>query len=108
MECGSPPLIMWKSPWEWSYHRRSGMVANIPANTPGRESKTSRLYYDLNPLKYVPVPAYDPDNATHRRVAPGRPGKRETGFDTDVVGRLEKAVAALLTGWGPLPAYPTA
>ena len=25
-----PPLIMWKSPWEWSYHRRSGMVANIP------------------------------------------------------------------------------
>ena len=31
--CGNmevPPLIMWKSPWEWSYHRRSGMVANIP------------------------------------------------------------------------------
>ena len=26
----SPPLLMWKSPWEWSYTRRSGMVANIP------------------------------------------------------------------------------
>ncbi len=34
--CGNvevPPLLMWKSPWEWSYTRRSGMVANIPVRT---------------------------------------------------------------------------
>ncbi len=33
-----------------------------------RESKTSKLHFDLNPLKHVPVPAYDPDSALHARI----------------------------------------
>ena len=38
-ECGSPPLVMWKRPWEWSYQRRSEMVANIPTWKPSTECR---------------------------------------------------------------------
>lgn len=33
-----------------------------------RESKTSKLHFDTNPLKHVPVPAFDPDSALHARI----------------------------------------
>lgn len=33
-----------------------------------RESKTSKLHFDTNPLKHVPVPVFDPDSALHARI----------------------------------------
>ena len=33
-----------------------------------RRTKTSKMHFHSAPLKNVPVPKFDPDNAVHRRI----------------------------------------
>ena len=63
-----------------------------------RESKTSRLDYDLNPLKHVPVPAFDSSSPSHARIA--RLALHAEHNPQADRAELENLVAALLPGWG--------
>lgn len=59
-----------------------------------RESKTSKLHFDTNPLKHVPVPAFDPESALHAGIVEAaREAERRPAAPRPA---LESAVAELL------------
>jgi len=59
-----------------------------------RESKTSKLHFDTNPLKHVPVPAFEPDSALHARIVVAVREAEERPKVPRLA--LERAVAELL------------
>ena len=70
-----------------------------------RESKTSKLHYDTNPLKHVLVPAFDPDSALHARIVDA--AREAEQRPTAPRAALIDAVAAMLPDYaissGPTP-----
>ena len=59
-----------------------------------RESKTSKLHFDTNPLKHVPVPAFDPDSELHTQIA--RAAREAERYPSRPRPALETAVAELV------------
>ncbi|MCY3578980.1 MAG: hypothetical protein OXH33_00225 [bacterium] len=65
-----------------------------------RESKTSKMHYDLNPLKHVPVPLYDRSDPLHANIVRlAREAEQSPDASRD---SLEQEVARLLPEWGPI------
>ncbi|WP_419947186.1 hypothetical protein [Candidatus Poriferisodalis sp.] len=65
-----------------------------------RESRTSKLHFDTNPLKHVPVPAFDPCSVLHARIVDA--AREAEQRPTAPRPALEGAVAELV------PEYTTA
>ncbi len=63
-----------------------------------RESKTSNLHFDLNPLKHVPVPLFDSGSDAHVRIAQlATEAEQDPGAERS---EMEGIIAELLPGWG--------
>ncbi|WP_419551420.1 hypothetical protein [Candidatus Poriferisodalis sp.] len=65
-----------------------------------RESKTSKLHFDTNPLKHVPVPAFDPDSALHARIV--RAAREAERRPTAPRAALTEAVAEMVPDYATL------
>jgi len=70
-----------------------------------RESKTSKLHFDTNPLKHVPVPAFDPDSALHARIvdAAREAELRPTAPRTALTDAVAEMLPDYATPSGPAP-----
>ncbi len=63
-----------------------------------RESKTSNLHFDLNPLKHVPVPLFNSGSDAHVRIAQlATEAEQDPGADRS---EMEGIIDDLLPGWG--------
>ncbi len=69
-----------------------------------RESKTSKRHFDTNPLKHVPVPAFDPDSALHARIVEA--ARKAEQRPTAPHPTLEQAVTELVPAYATSSAHP--